>query len=93
MNMPLSHPGATPIRIDAVSNVSHCARLIANEAMARAELAIRGDAQISRAGAAWVRTMRSTMDFAECADHIGKSIASASQRPFLKDFAASDHFG
>src|SRR5262249_37835338 len=77
--------------IDAHAHVAHRAGRVVDESVAGEEITRRRDAEVARAGAAWVRAVRPPMDLPERFDEVREWIALTGERPPLTLAPALDH--
>src|SRR5262249_9982490 len=90
MDVAFRQPARLSVTIDG-SKSSHRAFGVADEAVARRQLAIGGHTEIAGTGAAGVGPMGTTMDLAHRIDHVLEWIALARGEPPLERAAALDH--
>src|SRR5262249_15719149 len=90
MDVAFRQPARLSVTIDG-SKSSHRAFGVADEAVARRQLAISGHTEIAGTGAARVGPMGTTMDLAHRIDHVLEWIALARDEPPLERAAALDH--
>src|SRR5438552_1866733 len=91
MHVARCEPAILRVAIDAVRDRAHRALFIADEAMTRGEIAVGGDAEVSRAGAARIWTMRAAMNLAHRVRHVREWITITGDETSFEFGAAIDH--
>src|SRR5262249_18770133 len=90
MDVALRQPARLPVMIDGGEG-SHRAFGVADEAVARRQLAIGGHAEIAGTGAARVGSMGAAMDLAHRVDHVLEWIALTGNEAPLERASTLDH--
>jgi len=91
MNVAAREPRLLPIAINPERDIPERAGFIIDESMAGRELAFRRDAEVTRAGSAWIRATSAGMNFAHGVGDIGEWIPLPGHDRGLKLAAAFAH--
>jgi len=91
MNVARCQPNILVLAVDSPIEMAHLSVLVAYEAVARREVAIRGNAQISRSRATGIRSVSSTVNFLECIDDVREGVTLAANYVALELNAALNH--
>jgi len=77
MHVPRCQPHILVLAVYSSVEITHLTFLIVHEPMARRQITIRGNAQISRSRATRVRPVSSTVNFLECVDDVREGVTLA----------------
>ena len=91
MNVARCQPNILVLAVDSPIEMAHLSVLVAYEAVARREVAIRGNAQISRSRATGIRSVSSTVNFLECVDDVREGVTLAANHAAFEFSTTFNH--